>query len=114
MRAISQRVRRIIDSDEFYRICSRWADGNCSQCVTMEHTLIYAGSQIDEHWAIIPLCEYHHGVGNYQDRGDLQKEKNVWIALNRATDEELLKYPKRDFLKEKSNLNKKYGKYTTL
>jgi hypothetical protein len=77
----------------------------------MEHALIYAGKQIDEVWAIIPLCTYHHAVNEYQDGGDLQKSKNVWIALSRASDEELLKYPRRDFVHEREALTKYYGIY---
>lgn len=111
MRAISPRVRKVIDTDKYYRTCARWRDGGCSSCITMEHTLIYAGRQIDEVWAIIPLCTWHHAVNEHQDGGDLDKNKNVWIALNRATDKELLEYPRRDFITERTKLNLIYGKY---
>lgn len=111
MRAISQRVRKIIDSDPFYTVCSRYMDGNCSNHITMEHAIIYGGNQVDEHWAIIPLCTYHHAVNEYQDGGDLDKEKNLWIALNRATAIDFSKYPRRDFIREKNNLNRIYGEY---
>lgn len=113
MRAISSRVRKVIDTDKYYKTCARWRDGGCSYHITMEHALIYGGNQIDEVWAIIPLCTYHHAVNEYQDGGDLDKNKNVWIALNRASDEELLKYSRRDFISERSKLNKIYGKYDT-
>ena len=109
MRKISSRVKNIIDNDRFYTICARFRDGGCKGRITMEHTLIFAGRQIDEAWAIIPLCEYHHSVCRYQDSGDLQKEKNIWIALNRATDEELLKYSKAiNYIELRKRLNKKY------
>ncbi len=113
MRVISTKVRKVIDTDPFYKTCARWRDGGCSYHITMEHALIYAGKQIDEPWAIIPLCTYHHAVNEYQDGGDLQKAKNVWIALSRATDEELLKYPRADFIRQRENLIKYYGKYDT-
>lgn len=71
------------------------------------------GKQIDEVWAIIKLCEYHHAVNTYQDGKGLDKEKNVWIALNRATDEELKKYSKAiDYIRERARLNTIYGIYS--
>lgn len=109
MRKISTPVKAKILADRFYEKCARHGP-ECKGRVTWEHTLIYAGKQIDEAWAIIPLCAYHHAVDEYQDRGDLQKEINIWIALNRATDDELRTYSKAvDYIKKKQELNKKYG-----
>lgn len=109
MRTISLPVKNKILGDKFYEKCAR----DCKECrgrITWEHTLIYGGKQIDEAWAIIPLCEYHHAVNQFQDGGDLQKEINVWIALNRATDEELEKYSKAiNYKLKREQLNKKYG-----
>ncbi len=113
MRAISPRVKKIIDSDKYYRTCARWEDGACTYQITMGHTLIYEGKQIDEAWAIIPLCTYHHAVNECQDGKGLDKNKNVWIALNRATDEELLKYPRANFISKRITLNLIYGAYHT-
>ena len=110
MRKISPKVKEELAKEK--DICARIADGNCAGRITWEHTLIYAGKQIDEVWAIIHLCEYHHAVNTYQDGGELNKEKNVWIALNRASDEELLKYSKAtNYIKERERLNKIYGVY---
>lgn len=109
MRKISEEIKNKLKEE--LDICVRSKDGDCDGRITWEHTLIYAGKQIDEVWAIIKLCEYHHAVDNYQDGGDLDKEKNIWIALNRATNQELLKYSKAiDYIKMKERLNKKYGK----
>ena len=110
MRKISQKVKEALAKEK--NICAREKDGGCAGRITWEHTLIYAGKQIDEVWAIIHLCEYHHAVNNYQDRGELNKERNVWIALNRATDKDLEKYSKSiDYKRMKVNLNNKYGIY---
>lgn len=85
------------------------ADHNCGGRITFEHTLTFGSKQIDEVWAIIKLCEAHHSVGMYQDGGFLDKEKNVWLALNRATDNDLLKYSKAiDYIAMRLRLNKKY------
>ena len=79
----------------------------------MEHTLIYGGRQVDTAWAIIPLCSKAHAVNHFQDGGDLDKEINLWIALNRATDEELLAVSKATpYMRERARLNRKYGFYT--
>ena len=114
MRALGAKVKRAIETDPFYRTCARWEDGGCSYHITMEHALIYGGQQIDEPWAIIPLCTWHHGVNEHQDGGNLDKSKNVWIALNRATDEDLLKYPRVNFIRERSRINLIYGTYHTI
>lgn len=110
MRPISLRVRAILD--ERNPVCARRKDGGCAGRLTREHSLIYASRQIDEAWAIVFLCARHHAVDEYQDCGDLQKEKNVWIALNQANDLELKKYSKViDYVKLKEKLNAKYGKH---
>lgn len=111
MRAITSDIRRVIDTDPYYKRCARWRDGGCSYHITMEHALIYAGRQVNEVWAIIPLCTYHHAVNEYQDGGDLQKRKNVWIALNRASDQDLDKYSRANYKTEREKLNLIYGKY---
>lgn len=112
MRPIPTAHKKQIDQDPFYKKCARRNDGECGGRITIEHCLIFAGKQIAEMWNYIPLCERHHSVLSYQDRGDLQKEKNVWIALNRATEQDLLKYSKSiNYLDLKNRLNKKYGTY---
>lgn len=111
MRKISPKVKTklILEPD----LCARRDEGNCKGRITWEHALIYAGRQIDEVWAIIKLCEYHHAVNTHQDGKGLDKEKNVWIALNRATDEELEQYSKAiNYKLMRDRLNEKYGIYT--
>lgn len=92
MRKISPKVKAQLEKEP--QVCARGKDGSCAGRITWEHALTYAGKQIDEVWAIIKLCERHHAVNGYQDMGAMNKEKNVWIALCRATDEELKKYSK--------------------
>jgi len=109
MRPISPAVKAKLDAE--LDICAV-ADGNCQGRITREHTLIYGGKQIDEVWAIIKICAYHHEVDEFQDGGGLNKEKNIWVALNRATDQELLKYSKViNYIEMRNRLNKKYGTY---
>lgn len=96
-----------------YKICMRYSlfDHACAGRITFEHALTYKGRQIQEVWAILSICACGHGVDGYQDRGNLIKEIHEWIALSRATLEELAKYPKANFEKKLQYLTKKYGKY---
>lgn len=74
--------------------------------------MIYAGKKIQEPWAIIPLCARHHAVDFFQDAGTMKKEKNKWVALNRASDEELVRFSKIvDLKRERERLNEVYGTY---
>lgn len=116
MRKIPPKLRENMQNDPFYKVCSlRGSEahfGACGGCVTWEHAIIYAGRQLNEKWAIIPLCEKHHGVNNYQDVTAVNKEASLWVALNRASDLELRMVSKAiNYQKEKERLNKKYGKY---
>lgn len=109
MRRISKKVKDKILKRK--QVCARrMIDGGCDGRLTYDHSLIFGGRQIDEAWAIVILCEKHHAVNKYQDGGDLNKEKNVWIALNQATDEELKQYSKAiDYIALRKRLNGKYG-----
>lgn len=92
MRKIATKLKNEILSDPTYTVCARRDDPNhqCEGRITWEHAIIYAGKQLNEKWAIVPLCAKAHSVDQFQDGGDLDKDKNVWIALNRATDAELM------------------------
>lgn len=93
--------------------CERIDEGNCRGRLTKEHAIIFAGKQLQELWAILDICEFHHSVNLYQDTGDMNKEKHIWIALNRATDEELLRISKStNYIQLRERLNKIYGNNT--
>lgn len=92
-------LRRVLLRDH---VCS--PDPVSGKLIEWEHTLTYAGKQIQEMWAIIPICWWsHRGPG-------LNKAINRWIALNRATDKELEKYRKANFIQMKNGLNETFGK----
>lgn len=106
--------RKDMALDPFYKKCSlEGRQGHeCGGKITWEHTLIYAGKKLQDPWAIIPLCERGHAVNNYQDAGTMKKELNVWVSLNRATDDELRAISKAvDYIRERNRLNKIYGVY---
>ena len=76
---------------------------DCSGKMTKEHALYYAGRQIQEPWAIIDLCWHHHlGAG-------LNKRMNEYLAIMRATPEDLAKYPRVDWAQKLSYLKKTLG-----
>jgi len=109
MRRIPDKLKLDILNDPYYEKCARQSDGSCGGRITFEHVLIFAGKQLNQKFAIIPLCCYHHAVNEYQDGGDLNKEKNEWIALNRATDVELKAISKAvDYIHKRNYLNDIY------
>lgn len=80
---------------------------------TREHAILYGGKRLrDKKWAIISVCARGHEVDEYQDAGTMNKDLNVWCALNRASDEELLEYPRAGFIKLRVYLNSIYGEYS--
>lgn len=96
-----------------YQRCSLLGYHPCGGRTTVEHVFTYAGRQIQEVWNCIPLCARGHGVDEWQDSGDLKKEMNKWVALNRATDIELREISDAvNYIQLRVYLNDKYGYYT--
>lgn len=106
---ISKEILTQLLNDSFYGECIRAKENSCRGRITFEHTLVFAGKQVQEIWAIVPLCSYHHEVDEFQDNGDLQKEIGQWVALNRAKRVDFNKYPRNDWANKKRYLNAKYG-----
>lgn len=117
MTTIPLKRRALFASDPFYKQCTRNAalhDHTCAgdpatgRFIEWEHAIIYAGRKVQERFAIVPLCFWaHRGEG-------AQKNINVWIALNRASSDELLALSHkggRDYFRLRAALNKKYGVY---
>lgn len=113
MNNIPTKLRRELAADPYYKHCAREGlqGHECAGRITWEHAMYYAGTQLQKRWAVIPLCAKAHNVDAWQDCGDLDKEINVWIALNRAGDEDMLEISKsRDYFLYRGYLNRKYGK----
>lgn len=95
-----------------YSRCSLIGYHECGGSISWEHALIFRGQKCQMVFSIIPLCSRGHAVNEYQDAGTMNKEMNVWVALNRATDEELRSISKAiNYLRERDRLNKKFGVY---
>jgi len=89
--------------------CIRQNEGTCDGRLTKDHTIIFGGKQLQEDWAIVDVCEYHHAVNKYQSGGDLNRELNTYHALLKATDQELMRVSKAiNYLELKKRLSLKY------
>lgn len=110
---IPAKIRKQLDADPEYQECMlRGVKGHScgGRPNTREHAIIFKGARLQEKWAIISICAKAHEVDEYQDARTMNKELNVWVALNRATDEELTNISKAmDYHREKRRLNGKYG-----
>jgi hypothetical protein len=104
--AIPKPLLEDILKDNWYKECCV-ADDECSGRIEFHHVLIVGGRQLQEKFAIIPVCSgYHH---QFAERSDL-KEKFLHIVLSRASLQELKLISKAVNYKEKLvRLNKKYG-----
>lgn len=112
MNKIPPKLRSELAADPYYKLCARRGlfGHECGGKITWEHAMYYAGKQIQARWAIIPICARGHAVNEYQDRGEMDKQVHEWIALNRATDEELRAISKVvDYIHSRSYLNSKFG-----
>lgn len=100
MRPIPLTMRAEIAKDPFMRLCIY--DG-CGGSPEWEHAMIYRNKRVNEIWAIVPVCAYHHrGAG-------LMKSYNQHRALQRATDEDLAKYSKANWKQLRTHLESLYG-----
>lgn len=108
MNNIPKKLRDNIAADPFYeRCCITGVFANQTK-VEWHHNLIYAGRQVQEKWAILPLAKAVHDQAN----NPKVRERLDWIMLNRATDDELRRYSKAiNLIAKRDTLNKKYGTF---
>lgn len=109
---IPKKLREELASDLEYKICSLYNYHECAGDITWEHAIIHQGRSLQKKWSIIPLCAKGHAVNDFQDAGTMNKQMNQWVALNRASVEELKEISQAiDYLKLRGYLNKKHGIY---
>lgn len=117
MTQIPQKIRKMIDTDPFYKTCALFAQHGhvCNGRITMDHTIIFAGRQLQELWAIVPICAQGHGVDSFQDDATTKKELRTWVSLNRAKIDELSAISKAvSWVRERDRLNDIYGPYVQI
>lgn len=105
MRPIPKKMREQMCKDPYYQYCCYTGLKKGEVKIEWHHNLQYAGRQVNEVWAILPLSEAIH----IQARNTKIKEKLDWIMLNRATDEELMKYDRANLIEKRAMLNRVYG-----
>lgn len=112
------KLRRELEADPFYKTCARnealhdhicQGDpirGSRGRVIEWEHALYFAGKQVQQKFAIVPACWFvHRGPG-------MKKQVMEWIALNRATDEELAAISTaKNYRFYRDRLNDEYGPY---
>jgi hypothetical protein len=113
MRPIPLKLRKQMEADPMMHACI-YNDHYCQNefgwypvKAEWEHCFIYAGKQINEWWAIIGVCWYHHrGKG-------LNKNFNRYRALIRLSEAELeevqKKYPKQNWRQMRDRLRIEFG-----
>lgn len=102
MRRLSDATRERVNTDSFYRTCVICK----SPQVQIHHNLIHGRRQVDDWWALLPLCVTHHNQANQVE----MRQKLNWIMCNRAPVEDLIKYSKvTDLVAMKRRLNRIYG-----
>lgn len=100
MRPIPLSMRKKIAEDPFMKHCIY---PNCIGYPEWEHAWIYRGKQINEPWAIVPVCMFHHrGIG-------LDKDFNRYHSIVRASEEDFKKYPRTDWQQLKKYLLQKFS-----
>lgn len=107
-------LRKECDSDPFYHICAKAGHHGhvCKGKITWEHALIFAVSKVQKKFAIVPICEYGHGVNFHLDSPDLDKDFNVWISLSLSTPEEIQSISKAvNYTQKLKWLKTIYGEY---
>lgn len=117
MKVIPQRVRKEMQTDLEYKFCMlRSYKGHvCGGRITIEHALMFAGTQVDFKNALISVCARGQEVDHYQDAHTMDKNLNRWVALNRMTDVEIDSISKAfDWRRERDRLNAIYGSYVRL
>lgn len=114
MNNVPPRLRKQLAADPEYARCALAGhpDHECGGRVTWEHAIIVAGKQVQERWAIVPVCAAGQEVDDYQDAHTMDKDMNKWVALNRATDDELEAISRAiPYIRERARLNSSYGPY---
>ena len=92
MRPIPLEMRKEMNADPKYHVCSA-KDQYCRGKIEWHHVWIYAGKQINEKWAIIPLCKLHHDLAGIKP----YKEHYELTSLIGATEEDFKKYSRKNW-----------------
>ena len=108
MNHMPMRLRAELERDPFMSLCIHrhynYKVIACSGGVPeWHHVWRYAGRQIQERFAVVPVCcELHRN--EQRDRDFIR-----WVSLNKASEEELARYPRIDWAVIRANLDETFG-----
>jgi len=88
---IPYEIKMELADDIFMKQCCLAKYGFCEGRIEWHHNFIYAGRRQNKKWCILPVCSYHH-----RKESKYKKELNC-IMLSRATESDLLEYPRTNF-----------------
>lgn len=109
MNNIPKKLREKLSKSKFMEMCIfHYKDPNhqCGGRVEWEHVWQYANRQIQEEFSIMPVCSDWHR-GNFGTTKE--KDWHKFVSLLVATDDELARYPRKDWRQEWLALCVKYS-----
>jgi len=90
VRPIPEKMKRQMAADPYYQKCVHQSQ-ECQGRIEWDHVFTYGGKQINEVWAILPTCQWHHrNIVRFRHASER-------IAVSRASTEDLEKYPRKDW-----------------
>ncbi len=114
MRPIPKNLLDDILKDDYYKRCCLTHADNKDVKIDFHHAWQYAGRQINEKWAIMPIWwKKHSPLGDKDSVHNCRETKEYiqYLSLLRADIKDLIKrMPRFDWQKEFNYLNKKYGR----
>lgn len=98
MRSIPPKLRAELEVKPRMKICSIIADrvitAVCYGKIEWHHVWIYQGKQLNEAFGIVGACEKHHAAVK---TSRIIKEAFERFSLEIATEDDLKKYPRKDW-----------------
>lgn len=114
MRHLPKKLKQEILADDYYRRCCLTYLDNKDTKIDWHHAWEYAGKQINEKWAIMPVCwRKHSPLGDEDSVHNCKKtdEYVKYLSLLRADLNDLQRrYPKKDWQREFDYLKSRYEK----
>ena len=108
MATIPKKLRTQLANSAFMQDCIFKLKDQGHECqggIDWEHVWIYAGKQIQEAWAILPVCAHMHR-GNFGTA--FEKSWHEFVSLSRASPSDLAKYPRINWSQKKKDLQSRY------
>lgn len=109
MTRIPKKLREQLAVDMFYsRCCITGLPSQPGDRIEWHHNMIFAGKQVQERFAILPVLSSIHRRANEPDI----KDKLDWIMLSRMTTTDLYMYGKGiNWFNRLERLEDKFGKF---